>query len=117
MATELPASLAEVVRNLLERHPAALTLDALAEAIGERPVTPPQIDEMMRRLEAQGRVIEPPESMDLPRLLGDVLRAARELQRQGEVPTAQNIAARLEVPLRSVHGALLFSRTLAGEGS
>jgi len=112
MSTELPEPLAAVVAALLDRHPETVTLDALAEAIGARAATPPQIDEMMRRLEAQGRTIERVEAVDLPRLLRDVLGAARELRDGGHAPTAAAIAERLEISHASVHAALLFSRTL-----
>lgn len=111
MNTTLPTSLDEVVRGLLRRHPTAITLDELADAIGDRAVTPPQIAEMMRRLEAEGRVVEQTEVMDLSSMLRDVLAAARDLQRGGRTPTIQTIAARLDVRTTAVHAALLFSRT------
>lgn len=113
MSTELPKPLAEVVDELLARHPETVALDALADAIGDRAVTPPQIDEMMRRLEAQGRTIEQADAIDLPRLLRDVLGAARALRERGHAPTAVAIAEHLEISLSSVHAALLFSRTLS----
>lgn len=110
---DLPAPLTDAVERLLDRYPERVSLDALADAIGTRAVTPPEIDEMMRRLEERGRIIEQPDAIDLPRLLRDVLGTARELRTEGEVASTRAIAARLDVPETSVHAALLFARTLS----
>lgn len=106
--------LEKVVAALLARTPpgGAIGIDAVGEAIGTRAVTPPEIEEMLRRLEALGRKIEAPEGQRGAANLKRVLAAARELRAAGEAPRAEVIAARTGLTREEVEHALGLAKVM-----
>lgn len=62
-----------------------VTLDALGEAIGVRPITPPEIEAMIDALEARGVRVVAPEGGGGEARLGRVVAAARAFGRPATV--------------------------------
>jgi hypothetical protein len=101
-----------ILDALVQRQEPALSLDAVAEAIGARAVTPDEIGELIDALESAGKSVALDKTSARESLAG-VLGSARELKRQlGRSPTSHEIAARSGLSLDAVRLALLFARVL-----
>jgi MYXO-CTERM domain-containing protein len=114
---ELRAELEGCVLELLARAQAegsvTVSLNAVAEALGARRVTPPEIEAIFSRLEGSGLgVTSTPVSGLLP-LLALVVGAARQRRERREAITPRVLAEALGVPEGEVRAALLLARTLA----
>lgn len=115
MTEGLRPELEAVVRALLAATPAGghLTLDQLGEAIGTRAVSPPEIDAMLARLEAAGRVVEERTPERGEDALGSVLASARALVAElGRKPTPAEIAAHAGLTEDSVRHALALVKVM-----
>src|SRR5947209_18775311 len=109
----LRKDLREIVDALLAKTPrgAAITIDALGEAIGTRVASGDDVDAMMRALEDEGRTIAAPEGQHGVKRLRAVLDAARALRAElGRTPTRDEIAARAGVDADAVSHALELAK-------
>lgn len=110
---ELRPELAQVVEDLLDAHEGELELDHVSAAIGDRPVTPPEIDEILRRLEQAGRRIGGANDLDMQHTLMQVIAASKEMRREGHTVNSASIARRLGAAESTVRTALMYAQTLA----
>jgi hypothetical protein len=110
----LRPELARLVQALLRRDERALSLNVVAETIGDAEVSYEDIDAIFRALEAAGRSIGDAEHPPASALLRQVLATARELSRElDRSPAPQDIAHRSGLSVEEVRLALLFARTLS----
>ncbi len=110
---KLRPELEEILRTLLAAGADGMSLDELAEALGTTAVSHDEVDAMIQRLEEGGIDVQGPQAADLPAELGQVLTAARALDREiGRRPSAAEIAERSGLPLPVVRRALLYARVL-----
>lgn len=115
MTAGLRPELEGVVRALLGATEAGgtLTLDELGEAIGERAVSPPEIDVMIARIEAAGRTVEERTAERGEDALKSVLTSARALLLElGRRPTPAEIAAHAGLSEASVRRALTLTKVM-----
>jgi hypothetical protein len=113
--TEPPPDIAGVLASLLGQSAATstLSLDAIGEALGDRPVSSTEIDWLIGALEEAGRRILGPEGRGGLEALRIVLPAARRLSNEhGKAPTVELLARATELPEREIRRALLLARTL-----
>jgi hypothetical protein len=108
----LRRELQAVVKRLLERPGTTLSLDEVAEAIGDLLVSADEIDEVLSQIEAKRNVnAEPP--VGARESLGRVLSSARALKQElGRAPAPSEIAQHSGLSAASVRLALLYARTL-----
>jgi hypothetical protein len=108
----LRPELQAVVRGLLKRPGTTLSLDEVAEAIGDLLVSSDEIDELLSEIEKKRSVdAEPP--VGARESLGRVLDSARALkQKLGRAPAPSEIAQHSGLSAASVRLALLYARTL-----
>ncbi len=109
----LRTELLAIGRKLLEREPGPLSLDQIAEALGDVRVTADEIDALFSWLEARGREVGAPLGRRSAELLRDVLGVARSLRQElGRTPQPREIAERASLSLDAVQRALFFARIL-----
>jgi hypothetical protein len=90
-----------------------LTLDAVGEALGDRPVSSVEIDWLIGALERAGRRLVGGEGRGGLEALRIVLPAARRLsQGTGRAPTVRALTTETGLEEREVRRALLLARTL-----
>lgn len=109
----LRPELRSVVDALLARGSASLSLDEVAEAIGELAVSAEEIDELLSAVEAHVPIDAEPK-VSAREGLGRVLASARSLKAElGRAPLPGEIAEHSGLSLESVRLSLLYARTLA----
>jgi hypothetical protein len=109
----LRSDLEEILQRLLREHPERVTLDELGEAVGTAAITPPEIDELVSALEAEGRAVGLEATPGATEHLARALGAARELRQSlGRLPNAAEVAARAGLRPEDVRLALLFARVI-----
>lgn len=92
---------------------AELTLDAVGDALGDRPVTPEEIGWLLDELEAAGRRVGDAPGVGAVAALGGVLVSARALRDElGRSARVDEIAARSGLSEGEVRRALLFARVM-----
>lgn len=90
-----------------------LTLDEVAEAIGELAITSDEIDELLSELEAKTSIDSDP-PLGARESLGRVLSSARALKAElGRAPAPDELAKHAGLSRESVRLALLYARTLS----
>ena len=90
-----------------------LTLDEVAEAIGDLAIGSDEIDELLSELEAHTRIDSEPK-LGARESLGRVLSSARVLKAElGRAPVPDEIARHSGLSRESVRLALLYARTLS----
>ena len=109
----LTVPLEEALAALIAKAPRNLTLDQVAQTVGEH-ATPMQIETFIDRLEAAGIQITLPVAVDNQARLKRVLNGARDLKAAGKKPTPSAIANHLGLPAHEVQATLLYARTLNG---
>ena len=110
----LRPELQSIFDAIMAAHPDGLTLNELSEELLARPVTYPDIDEIIVALEAAGVNLEAPEPPARPEELVRTLAAARALTAEnGQQPTAEQIAARAGLTPSAVRRALKFGSSVA----
>ncbi|MEO8901359.1 MAG: sigma-70 domain-containing protein [Polyangiaceae bacterium] len=93
-------------------QPAALSLDAVADAIGAAPVTMQDIEAIFDGLEAAGQTVEA-EPRDPPAALRQVLSTVRSFSAvSGRRPTVVEIAQHSGLSVAEVRFAMLYARVL-----
>ncbi len=101
-----------VLAQLLAEGGTALSLDAVADAIGALPVTMQDIEAIFEGLEAAGRTIEA-ERRDPPAALKQVLTTVRSFSAvSGRRPTVPEIAQHSGLSVAEVRFAMLYARVL-----
>lgn len=116
MSASLPLELRSVLDALLAAGAATgrVSLDAIGEALGDRPVSSPEIDALIGAIEAAGCTIDGGEGRGGLEALRIVLPAARRLTAEtGRAPTVEAIASSTGLADREVRRALLLARTLS----
>ena len=108
----LRPELRAVVSGLLKRPGATLSLDDIAEAIGDLLVSAEEIDEILTAIEAKRSVdADPP--LGARESLARVLASARALKQElGRAPAPSEIEQHSGLSAASVRLALLYARTL-----
>ena len=107
----LRPELQTILDEILAAHPDGLTLNELSEELVYRPVTYPDIDELIAALEEAGIDLEGPEPPARPEELMKVLTAARDLAAaQGTRPSPDEIARHTGLTPMAVRRALRFGR-------
>lgn len=109
------AELQSIVDALLAASASSgeITLDAIGEAIGARPITSEEIDAMITALEREGRNVVGPQGGDGEARLKAVVTAARALAPElGRKPTVSEIAARAGLSASDVHHALALLKVM-----
>jgi hypothetical protein len=102
----------KILAQLLAKGDAALSLDAVAEAIGAAPVTMQDIEAIFDGLEAAGRAVEA-EPRDPPSALKQVLATVRSFSAlSGRRPTVPEIAQHSGLSVAEVRFAMLYARVL-----
>ncbi len=97
-------------------HPDGLTLDELAEELIRKPVSYPDIEELIGALEADGIDLEGPSTPAHPRELARVLESARAFaSEQGRRPTVAELAQRAGLSPIVVRRALHLGKSAAQE--
>lgn len=115
-ASGMRALIREVLDALLAAAPrgAELSLDAIGEAVGARPVTVDEIAWLLDRLEAEGRVVAAAAPGGGVTALGTVLRAARTLRAAlGRSATVLEIVASTGLAEHDVRRALLLAQVMS----
>ncbi len=108
----LRPELRSVVDELIARR-RSLTLDEVAEAIGELAISSDEIDELLAAVEAHASVDSAP-PVGARDSLTRVLSSARVLKGElGRAPLPAEIAAHSGLSHESVRLALLYARTLS----
>jgi uncharacterized protein YidB (DUF937 family) len=93
---------------------AELTLDAVGDALGDRPVTPDEIGWLLDELEAAGRRVGDAPRASAVAALGDVLASARALRQElGRPARVDELSARSGLSEGEVRRALLFARVMS----
>src|SRR5882757_11575676 len=101
-----------ILARLLAQAGAALSLDAVADAIGAAAVTMQDIEAIFDGLEAAGRQVEA-EPRDPPAALKQVLATVRSFSAvSGRRPTVPEIAQHSGLSIGEVRFALLYARVL-----
>jgi len=109
----LRSELQSVVDALLARGSASLSLDEVAEAIGELSVSSDEIDELLTAVAAHVSIDAEPR-VGARESLGRVLASARVLKTElGRAPLPDEIAQHAGLSRESVRLALLYARTLS----
>lgn len=102
----------KILAQLLLKPDVALSLDAVADAIGAAPVTMPDIEAIFDGLEAAGRTVEA-ERRDPPAALKQVLATVRSFSAvSGRRPTVPEIAQHSGLSVAEVRFAMLYARVL-----
>jgi biotin operon repressor len=110
----LRADLQDIVNTLLAAGGDDLSLNELADALGNRSVSYAEVEEMIEQLERGGIELESPEPADLPAELRQVILSARTLTGElGHAPTPSEIADRSGLPETIVRRALVYARVLS----
>lgn len=113
--SSLRAPLARIVERLLAEERAAISLDALGDALGDLFVTPDEIDAMVGALEAAGRQVgdeDEDAGRGIERLRG-VLDAARALRAElGRSPTTVELIERTGLSPFAVQHALGLAKVM-----
>lgn len=108
----LRPELRRVVDDLLA-HRRSLTLDEVAEAIGDVAISSDEIDELLSEVEASAEVESAP-ALAARESLARVLASARTLKGElGRAPSPEEIAKHAGLSRDSVRLALLYARTLS----
>jgi sigma-70-like protein len=90
-----------------------LTLDAVGDALSDKPVTPEEIGWLLDELEGAGRRVGGGSDVGAVAALGGVLAAARALRGElGRPARVDELAARARLSEREVRRALLFARVM-----
>ncbi|HXJ21824.1 MAG TPA: sigma-70 domain-containing protein [Polyangia bacterium] len=114
----LSSHLQPIFDALKAAHPKGLTLDELAEELIRKPVSYPDIEELIGALEADGIDLEGPGTPARPDELAAVLDAARAfVAERGRRPTVAELAERADLSPILVRRALRLGKSAAGEGS
>lgn len=109
----LRPELVAVAQTLLEQDGGTISLDRIADALGQLPVDSAEIDALFAWLEERGRVIGDASVGVASAALPKVLATARTLRGElGRVPKAQEIAERAGLEPDAVRRALLFAKIL-----
>jgi hypothetical protein len=109
--------LEKVLTVLLGRAERDLDLDVIGDAIGTTPVSTEDVEALFAALEAHGRGVAELSSEAVGVALRRVLTVARALRLEtGVVPTPTEIAARADLTVETVRGALLFARVIQRPG-
>ena len=91
-----------------------VSLDGIGDALGTRAVTAEEIDELLSKLEKQGRRVTGPSGGGGESRLKAVIAAARALQEElGRKATPAEIAARAGLTEEQVRHALALARVIA----
>lgn len=107
--------LQEILDAILAAHPDGLTLNTLSEELVNKPVSHPDIDELIGAIEDLGIDLEAPEPPVRPEELFRVLTAARALVAEtGARPSPEEIAERTGLTPAVVRRALRFGRSADG---
>lgn len=109
---DAPGPLARRLAARLLESGKAVSLDAIAEALGRRAGSPPHINALIERLEVLGASIETGDLPDLRGLLARVLGCARGLRARSLSPSVDAIALELGLEPRLVRVALLYGEVL-----
>jgi hypothetical protein len=97
-------------------HPEGLTLDELAEEVLRKPLSYPEIEELIVALEAAGIDLEGPSTPARPEELVRVLESARAFAADhGRRPTIIELADRAGLSPIVVRRALHLGKSAAGE--
>lgn len=109
----LRAELQSVVDALLAGRRPSLSLDEVAEAIGDLAVSSDEIDELLTAVETHVTIDAEPQ-VGARESLGRVLASARVLKAElGRAPLPDEIAEHAGLSRESVRLALLYVRTLS----
>ena len=101
---------------LLAAHPEGLGLDELAEELLRKPLSYPEIEELIVALEASGIDLEGPSTPARPEELARVLDSARAFAaEQGRRPTIAELADRAGLSPIVVRRALHLGKSAADE--
>jgi hypothetical protein len=99
---------------IMKAHPDGLDLNQLSDELVNRPVSYPEIEELIAALEEAGVDLEAPEPAARPEELVSALAAARALAAEtGKRPTVEEIAARAGLTPTVVRRALQFGRSVS----
>ncbi len=90
-----------------------LSLDAVGDAVADRPVTPEEIGWLLDELESAGRRVDGSAGVGAVAALGGVLASARALRQElGRPARIDELAARSGLSEGDVRRALLFARVM-----
>jgi len=111
----LPPAFRPVLDALLAGHPAgaAITIDAVADAIGTRVAGYAEVDALITALERAGRTVSAPAGARGVASLRAVLASARALQSTlGRAPSSAEIAQHSGLSREDVQHALALARVM-----
>lgn len=106
--------IAKLRPQLPKAGPAILSLDQIGEAAGVRAISADDVEALFARLEADGIAIGDGESVDLAKMLREVIQTALQLRAKGEKASPENIAKHSSLSKEAVKIALLYSEVLRG---
>jgi hypothetical protein len=110
----LSAKVQPIFDALKAAHPEGLTLDELAEEILRKPLSYPEIEELIVALEASGIDLKGPSTPARPEELSRVLESARAFAAEhGRRPTVAELADRAGLSPLVVRRALHLGRSAA----
>jgi hypothetical protein len=110
----LSPALQAIFDAIMKAHPDGLNLNQLSDELVNRPVSYPEIEQLIVALEEAGVNLEAPEPPARPEDLVSALAAARALTAEtGNRPSVEEIAARAGLTPAVVRRALQFGRSVA----